>query len=188
MALDITVADVIAHLSQFPLDTKVTAFPPECPVGPGHLHFLTPNWTEGAEGLTVAVCSKPAMLDGCEVKKKCFVPTAWAAFEAAFPSNCKEMTPFMPEQSIKNLVEADMWNEAHHLDVYRAAWERTTKAYHSALASLDDKALSQLHVVTYTIEAWGPLFLGTEVPNRERSIKERAADEEWHRRNSGPFS
>jgi len=184
---------VIAHLSQFPLDTKLLAFPDQTGE-PGHLCFQKTHPVFASLRVTVYPNRRQSP-DGefqsadVEVKKtKTFEPGSDPNFETAFPSNCKEMTPFIPERSIKNLIDADMWTEAHHLNVYRAAWERMTRAYHSALASLDDKALSQLHVVTYTIEAWGPLFLGTEVPNRERSIKERAADEEWHRRNSGPFS
>lgn len=109
---------------------------------------------------------------------------ALAAFIAAFPDDCRSIEPFDPNESIQNLIDADLWTEAHHLNAYRAAWHRMSTAYHSALAQLDEDALSKLHVVTYTVLLWSNLFKGTPVPDRDRSISEQAADAEWHRHNS----
>lgn len=185
MAKNLTVADVIAHLSAYPLDTTVMSIPSGSESA-GHLCFQANCPGGQLDNLMPVIYEDSADFHGAvgEVMKVSNV-SQWVtggAFADAFPTNAREMTPFVPEHTIQRLVEADLWLEAHHMQILRAAWRRTLLAYHSALAILDDEAISQLHVVTHTIHnIWGPLILGVPLPDRELSKREHAADLAYHR-------
>ncbi len=107
------------------------------------------------------------------------------------PAPTPERGDLYPEEikiKLDALALAGFHEQVKMYETLYAAWYRTVSAYQVAIPFVDDRkecatAEGAMHVVTWTINNWGPQIPGTPVLDNEKVRQELADDEAWHRNN-----